>query len=187
MILGLSGYARSGKDTIADYLVENYGFTRMAFADPMREALYRLNPRINVGEMIGVSLKDAVDNLTWEGLKSISPDIRGLLQRMGTEVGREMFGEDIWVNYALEKADSADRVVFADVRFVNEADAIHKHGGSLWRIERPGNVAVNDHVSERALDEYKFDLYLNNYGTKELLFMGVDSLIGNVIGRENVR
>lgn len=187
MILGLSGYARSGKDTVADYLVYNYGFTRMAFADPMREALYRLNPRINVAEMIGVSLQDAVDNLGWEGLKDVSPDIRGLLQRMGTEVGREMFGENLWVNYALDKAAAIDRVVFADVRFVNEAQSIRDHEGFLWRIERPGTVAVNDHISERALDDYKFDHYLNNYGTKELMLEAVNSMIGEVIGRENVR
>jgi dephospho-CoA kinase len=44
MIIGISGYARSGKDTVANYLVEHHEFTRMAFADAMREALLRLNP-----------------------------------------------------------------------------------------------------------------------------------------------
>jgi dephospho-CoA kinase len=44
MIIGLSGYAQSGKDTVAELLCLNYGYKRVSFADPMREALMRLNP-----------------------------------------------------------------------------------------------------------------------------------------------
>ncbi len=44
MIIGLTGYAQSGKDTVANILVERYGFTRVAFADKIREFLYETNP-----------------------------------------------------------------------------------------------------------------------------------------------
>jgi dephospho-CoA kinase len=47
MIIGLSGYARSGKDTVAELLCLNYGFRRISFADPMREAILILNPKID--------------------------------------------------------------------------------------------------------------------------------------------
>lgn len=181
MILGLSGYARTGKDTVADYLVEKYGFVRMSFADPMREAVYRLNPLISIAEMHGVPLASAVDRMGWEEVKVLSPDVRGLLQRMGTEVGRNMFGEDIWVNYLMDKAVQHDRVVIADVRFTNEARAISKTLGYVWRIDRPGVGPVNDHISEVELDDYPFDLYLNNAHSKEHLHDGVDALIRNVI------
>ena len=49
MIIGLSGYAQSGKDTVAKVLIEEYGFTRIAFADKIREFLYDLNPQVKVG------------------------------------------------------------------------------------------------------------------------------------------
>jgi dephospho-CoA kinase len=54
MIIGLSGYARSGKDTAADHLVNEYGFTRYSFAAPMKEAMYRLNPIVH-SDQIAVS------------------------------------------------------------------------------------------------------------------------------------
>lgn len=173
MIIGLVGYARSGKDTVANYLVEEHGYLRQAFADPMREALLRLDPRINVGEMRGVSLSEALKNLGWEALKEHSDDVRHLLQRMGTEVGRQMFGEDVWVNKAMSITSHVDNVVFSDVRFTNEADAILRVGGRLWKITRPGVGPVNSHVSDSAMDAYpdsSFDLIIHNDSTKESLF-----------------
>jgi hypothetical protein len=170
MIIGLSGYARSGKDTVANILVEKHGFTKLAFADPMREALYRLDPRIEIADMQGVSLAQAVDGLGWENLKVDSPDVRGLLQRMGTEVGRGMFGENIWVDLALKEAAKYENVVFSDVRFKNEAEAVRAAGGSLWRIERPGTEAANAHISEHDLDDYQFNATLNNDRTAEDLY-----------------
>jgi hypothetical protein len=52
MIIGLSGYARSGKDTVAELLVLNYGFKRMAFADGIRESLIALNPILHDGHRL---------------------------------------------------------------------------------------------------------------------------------------
>ena len=93
MIIGLSGYAQSGKDTVAELLCLNYGYQRMAFADPMREALYRLNPSIvlNDTDYYDKPLQTLVDEQGWDAVKQ-NPDVRALLQRMGTEVGRQMFG-----------------------------------------------------------------------------------------------
>lgn len=162
MILGLSGWARVGKDTVADVLVNDYGFVKLSFATPMREALYRLNPKIDVADMQGVQLATAVDGLGWENLKADSPDIRPLMQRLGTEVGRNMFGENFWVDLAMKEAEKYEDVVFADCRFQNEADAIRNAGGSIWRIERPGFEAANDHISEHDLDEYSFNAVLSN-------------------------
>ena len=65
MIIGLTGYAQSGKDTVAKILVENYGFTRIAFADKIREFLYETNPMYDsiVGEPLFVKAK--VDRDGW--------------------------------------------------------------------------------------------------------------------------
>lgn len=169
MIIGLSGVARSGKDTVADYLIENYGFKKVSFADPIREALYRLDPDIEL-DGYDMKLASAVRLLGWEKLKDASSSIRGLMQRMGTEVGREMFGENIWVDAALKGIAPEDNIVITDVRFPNEADAIQAIGGKLWRIERPGVGPANDHPSENALDSYEFPIKLANEGTLEDLW-----------------
>lgn len=169
MIIGLSGYAQVGKDTIANYLVSEYGFVKISFADPLREALYRLNPKVDIADMRGVYLRAAVDGLGWENVKVDSKDTRELLQRMGTEIGREMFGEDFWVNQGLLRAKEHQNVVFADVRFKNEADAIRNAGGRVWRINKRNHGPVNNHSSEIALDDYSFDDVVYNNASIEAL------------------
>jgi hypothetical protein len=180
MIIGLSGYAQVGKDTVANYLVENYGFVKVSFADPIREALYKLDPKIRLGENNGASLAHAVDSMGWEDVKKFSEDARMLLQRLGTEVGREMFGKDFWVNQGLLRAKEHEHVVFADTRFKNEADAIKDNGGKVWRINKEGHGPVNGHPSETALDLYAFDLIIDNDSNKEDLYRFIDYKMKNI-------
>ena len=183
MIIGLSGYARSGKDTVANYLIENHGFTRLAFADPMREALYALNPSLGTSRL---SLQEVIDEHSWDGYKDtlFGEEIRVLLQRMGTEVGREMFGEHFWVDYLLNKAlDIKGDVVISDVRFLNEAEAIHQANGQVWRVNRPGIEAANSHASEIQMDSFSnFDVVITNDTTIEELFLELTGLMKGITG-----
>lgn len=174
-IIGLSGWARNGKDTIADHLIANYGYERISFAAPMKEALYRLNPKITINGVPGVSVKLGVDLYGWDDLKTHGPEVRELLQRFGTEVGREMFGEDFWVDAAIDSIQDGSKVVVSDVRYQNEANAIKKLGGEVWRVVRPGYDAANDHASEHDLNEYNFDQVLENTGSVSALHDLVDS------------
>lgn len=180
MIIGLTGYAQSGKDTVAEYLVSNYGYRRIAFADPLRQAVYNLNPRITIADMVGVPLRTAVDGLGWENVKVDSEDARELLQRMGTEVGRHMFGEDFWVDQAMKNVSKFDKVVFTDVRFPNEYRSIKQREGTVWRVERLGVGAVNGHASETAMDNIRVDGIITNNSTKQDLFETIDYLMENV-------
>ena len=156
----MSGYARSGKDTVAELLCLNYGYKRVSFADPMRQALYVLSPKIdNI-----VRLSEYVDDYGWDVAKQ-NQEVRRLLQVFGTEVGRKMFGLDFWINIALKDLSGDTQVVISDVRFPNEADAIAKLGGSMWRINRKNHSAVNGHASEHAMDNYMFNHVIYNDGT----------------------
>lgn len=160
MIIGLCGYAQSGKDTVAQVLVDNYGFTRVAFADKIREFLYEVNP------MVGCSpsgyLKDLVDLEGWEKAKQ-QPQVRRLLQDLGVGA-RKVFGEDFWINQALKSLDYGGNYVITDVRFKNEATAIWSMPGKIWRVTRPGVTAVNAHVSETQMDDYPVDHFVKNDG-----------------------
>jgi hypothetical protein len=175
-MIGLSGWARSGKDTVANYLVAAHGYTKVSFADQMRGALYRLNPTVDLNGY-SMHLATAVDLMGWEELKTQSPDIRSLMQRMGTEVGREMWGENFWVDAAIAAIPDGEKVVFADVRFPNEADAIYSNGGEVWRIIRESVGPANDHISETALNKYPFDRYLFNDGNIEDLPYCIEQLL----------
>lgn len=175
MIIGLSGWARSGKDTVANYLVEKHGFVRVSFADEIRAALYNLDPDIDLNGY-KVSLRVTVDMMGWEDLKTQSADIRGLMQRMGTEVGRRLWGENFWVEAAMKKIPLGANVVFSDVRYPNEADAIHENGGQVWRISREGVGPANDHGSEISLDTYDFHHYIANNGSIEATWAYVENI-----------
>ena len=166
MIIGLTGYAQSGKDTVAKVLVENYGFTRVAFADKIREYLYEMNPMFDSIAGEPVFVRDRVDRDGWEKAKQ-SPQIRRLLQNSGV-AARKIFGENFWVNQALGPIGIGyPNVVITDVRFTNEADTLKANGAQIWRIKRQGVEAVNNHVSEHELDGYKVDQIFTNNGTLE--------------------
>lgn len=173
-IIGLSGYARSGKDEAAKVLGE-FGFKRIAFADKLRDMLYALNPMVGIegepfeGGLDYVGVQMVIDRHGWDGYKETEhgPQIRRLLQRLGTEAGRETMWENIWVDAALKNLNENDKIVITDVRFINEAQAIEDAGGQIWRIKRTGFGPVNDHPSETALDRWNFTKVISNNGDLE--------------------
>ena len=175
MIIGLSGYAQSGKDTVADILVAKYGYKRVAFADPIRKLLYELNPHLNKHH----SLQEFVDEYGWDTAKKTS-EVRSLLQNLGV-AARKVIDEDVWVNAAFNQTNEPGNYVITDVRFENEADKVKEFGGEVWRVKRPGVEAVNSHISEYALDGYKVDRILNNGGTLEELAFLVQSRMGSLL------
>lgn len=156
MLLGLTGKKRSGKDSLAGVLVARYGFVRVAFADPLKEAAAALNPIVGYDVEAGpIRLADVVEDAGWERAKEM-PEVRRTLQEFG--VGIRAIDEDFWTNAALGKVNrylGAGRdVVITDVRFPNELDLIHGLGGLHVHIERPGLVSDDPHPSETALEPY---------------------------------
>ena len=159
-VIGLSGYGRSGKDTIGSAL-QKRGFVRAAFADRIRESLYALNPLASSHERV----QEIIDRQGWEASKTTHPEIRVLLQRLGAEVGRDLLGSDIWVDLTFRSLPDGAKVVVTDCRFPNEAEAIKRIGGEIWRVHRPGTGPANTHESEIALDGYPFQRIFVNDST----------------------
>lgn len=178
-IIGLTGYAQSGKDTLAKILVEEYGYHRVAFADKIREFLYEINP------MVACSptgyLKDLVDLVGWDAAKQ-EPQVRRLLQDLGVGA-RKLFGDQFWVAQVFLTMPS-DKVVITDVRFANEADAIKKYDSAqVWRVKRSGVSAVNAHVSETEMDGHPVDQIFSNNGSIEDLQNLVRARMQNALTR----
>lgn len=160
IIIGLTGYAQSGKDTVANMLVDKYGFTRVAFADKIRDFLYRINPMVG-----GEPLQIKVDSDGWEKAKQNS-EVRRLLQVTGI-AARELFGSQFWVNQTMRHFATATNVVVTDVRFKNEAEFLKINGAHIWRVQRLGVEAVNNHISEVEMNDYPADQTIINNGSLE--------------------
>lgn len=175
--IGLHGFPGAGKDAVAKILAD-YGYTRVAFADKLREALYVLNPVVLFGtDGQDIRVKDIVDTIGWDEAKRAYPEIRRMLQVIGTEVGREMIDQNVWVDAAFKGLDKDKKYVFTDLRFENEHHAIDSRLGMLVKIERPGVGAVNDHKSEKPLPDKWFDVRLINDGTLEDLHTKVRDIL----------
>jgi len=182
MLIALSGYARSGKNTAAQFLVDDRGYKDIAFADVLRECVMALDPIVDSS---GLRYKQALLEFGYEESKVLFPEVRSVLQRMGTEVGRNILGENIWVELTMGKImdDPAQKNwVITDCRYPNEYNAVNMAGGANVRIVRPGYQPANEHASERALDEHDFDAWIINDGSIEALMEEVMCTVDEVEG-----
>lgn len=164
-LIGLCGYAGSGKDTVRD-LLEARGFSGFAFADPIRAMLRALleSNGICSGYMDERALKEAV-------IPSLDVSYRHMAQTLGTEWGRGCLRDDFWLRIAgAHMADAvyfagAERFVVSDVRFLNEAEWVKQRGGVLWYVERTSAVPVRAHLSESEIARLTVDRVIPNNGT----------------------
>lgn len=150
IVVALSGYKRAGKDSVADILVRDHGFTKMSFAAPVKRLLRTLDPVVGseqylcdcgnmedcppVVDLIRISDLDAY-GYDDESIKE-SPwaeEVRDLWQRFATEVIRAE-DPDFWVRLAEKDLleSGSDRVVFTDCRFPNEAEMIYGLNGPFF-------------------------------------------------------
>lgn len=173
MLIGLTGCKGVGKNTAANFLE---GYTQLAFADKLKEAvanLFGITPEV-VDEFKEISLKDNLPvvevALQQYNTTEWHYSWREFLQRFGTEMGRNTFGQNFWVDLLLPLpqvlADAEDIVntVVTDVRFPNEAVRIKLLGGAIIEILRPGHEP-DGHASEKPLPSDLVDIRLNNNGT----------------------
>ena len=144
-IIAFAGQKGSGKDTCADYLVEHYGYTKYAFATPIKDicrTLFDLSEEQLYGD-----LRETID-------ERYSQTPRQLLQKFGTDFCRDMIDQEFWINYFKRWAKRTDlqndKIVISDVRFQNEMDAVNDLGGRVFAIKRPGHdESADQHVSEQ--------------------------------------
>jgi hypothetical protein len=141
MIIGVCGFIGSGKDTIADYLVNLHHFRRESFANSLKDAVayvfgwdrMMLEGRTKQAR----EWREQVDSW-WSqrlGIPHLTP--RWILQNWGTEVCRKNFHDDIWIASLENKLrSSTDDIVISDCRFPNEIAAIKKAGGRVVRVVR---------------------------------------------------
>jgi hypothetical protein len=171
-IIGMTGRAQHGKDSSAKFLIAKNGFKRYAFADQLRSMALAIDPFVieepSPRHRFYSRLSEIVAADGWDAAKQI-PEVRRLLQVIGTEGVRDHIGEMSWVNACALKIerDAPERVVVTDVRFPNEADWVHDQGGTLVKIVRVNgdgspfdNGVPSEHASEANVDKMPVDATL---------------------------
>lgn len=145
MIIGLVGFAGSGKGTVGDILVDTYDFTKIAFADALKDATSAIFgwPRhlLEGDSDASREFREKKDEF-WSDHFEYDVTPRKMLQLMGTEAGRNVFHTDLWTHTVERKIrykheyEFEDNFVLTDVRYPNEFAAIRKWGGVVVRVVR---------------------------------------------------
>lgn len=175
LLLGLTGRAGAGKDTVAAYLEAQYAFAPIGFADPIRD-------------MLGVLLQHVEVDGAWlceRDLKELPAPVlglsyRALAQTLGTEWGRSLRA-DLWLRIGEyrtnQRLDAGDNVVLCDVRFPNEAAWLKAAGGVLVRVERDSVADVRAHESEQHTSALEADHVIENNSSLGALEHRIDALM----------
>lgn len=192
MIIGITGYAGSGKDTFAqaiqyvtstypvpEHLTELTDIFRISgklgskwqirkFADGVRDVARVLAPGVRFD-----SWEEKLKNMPPEwSTNGVPMTVREFLQKVGTDAMRDGLHPDVWVNYlmskyfangfTLEQPMVYPSWLITDVRFPNEVAAVRNKGGIIVRVDRSGVAPVNSHVSESYIAQIEADCVVNN-------------------------
>ena len=194
-IIGLSGYAQSGKDTVAALIAEQVPGTvkTVAFADLIKVSAARALGVLTHPDDVGVravrrwaddfKLGHRVQITDSEGKVVHAITGRAFLQRYGSEAHRDLFGPDFWVEQ-IEWQPECDVLIFTDCRFENEAEAIRERGGEVWRINR-SSTREGGHISEKALPAELVDVEILNGGTLQDLAGTVGRAMSDLVATDS--
>lgn len=180
ILLAMYGRARSGKDTAADYLAQQLGLCKYAFAEPLKTMLKSVfGDHFHEGDRSGIC-------------PETGKSYREMMQTLGTEWGREMMSEDVWINLVQKKWDWVkdgcpvetnlgvmknmemwgkpviNGMILSDLRFDSEAEWVRSQGGFIIEIVRDSVLVIpsaSSHVSEQGIHPEFVDLVINNVDT----------------------
>lgn len=137
MLIGVVGFMGSGKGTVGD-LLEQKGFVKDSFAKPLKDAcsvIFGWSRDLLEGETKESRDWREIPDTYWTEKFGYSFSPRLALQLMGTEAGREVFNQDIWIISLLNRVKGKN-VVVTDVRFKNEVKYIQENQGIIIRVKR---------------------------------------------------
>ena len=191
MIIGLSGYAKSGKDTVAEIIreIQSEKWEIKKFSGKLKQIASIL---LGMPEHLFENQDFKSEMLGEEWWKNYGDfyhqtTVRDFLQLLGTDAIRNGLHSNAWVNalmadYKPAKMDqyNPSNWIVTDVRFPNEAEAIKDRGGIIIRIDRPGVEPVNAHPSEIALDNWDFDYKIANVSDLVSLKQSVEVLLNKI-------
>ncbi len=175
-IIAICGHKRSGKDTIANYLVK-YGYKNIKIADQLKTITKQLFNFTN--DQVELDIKEHIDE-RW----GISP--RQAMQFIGTEIMQyeiqkllPNIGRRFWIKSFIEKdiENNNDRIVISDMRFLHEYEELKKYNIFVIMVTRPDYCNKSNHISETDYLNIPADLVITNDGTVEDLLIKIDNTL----------
>ena len=172
MIIGIVGNIGEGKDTIAEYLVNEHNFKRESFAGTLKDAVaavFGWDRTLLEGQTKeSREWREQVDQWWADKLRMPQLTPRLILQLWGTEVCRRSFHDDIWIASLENKLRHVDtNVVISDCRFPNEFAAIKNAGGIMIRVKRGPEPEWYQYVNGALAGNIDDILLLKQYGIHE--------------------
>jgi hypothetical protein len=179
MIIGLTGFAGSGKSEVAQYISSTQRFLRANMKDGLVAEMKKNFPDLLREIALATDSKDAN-----ELFKNKPPLMRALMQNYGTEVRRKD-NPNYWIHKWADDVDGLVRqgknVVVDDVRFLNEAEAVKSRGGIIIRVVRENIKEPLSHSSETEMTEIEPDFTITvGEGQLDELFKLTDKVISEV-------
>lgn len=183
ILIGIAGKKRSGKDTVADFLIEKFypnQVIKLGFADEVKTIVARMV------QSVDPRFLTAPTREVQKYIEANKQLFRPLLQWTGTDYFRTVFGEDIWIKKFAQKilnlGDSTQIAIVTDIRFLNEVNFIKDAGGFLLKVSRNASATIgqstDEHISETQLDSYRdFDYTIRNDLSLKSLDLCVDDLV----------
>lgn len=180
MIVALTGYARSGKDTVGQILVAEHGFRRVAFGDVLKAVAEDLADSVSLGVVYdglryNTTLKALLDTYghDWEKVKDEAPEARKFLVDLGNSLRRRIPGVE--VDAAFAGMEDGEDVVNTNVYHPEEIDRIIDMGGLVFRVLRPGHGPANNDEARTGCHPVSGEI--RNNGTVEDLKAQVADLV----------
>jgi hypothetical protein len=178
-IIGLYSPAPQSGKTFTATVLAHRGFQPVSFAEPLK--------RMAVSFLVNLGYRENhAMMLVWVDKGFVVPEVgcsvRRILQTLGTEWGRQLILDDVWVRCWQAQASRHDNVVTDDVRFLNEAKAVKAMGGQMWKVVRQNVVHDGSHISEGGLDDWDgFDVVIHNDGSLEEFRHKIDACLRSAI------
>ncbi len=196
MIIGICGLIGSGKGTVADILVENHNFTKLSFADRLKDgvaSVFNWDRDMLEGDTDRSRIwREKIDEY-WTNETGFDVTPRLILQLFGTDCMRNGFFDGIWVSLVKKQIieNPETNYIIPDVRFPNEVKMIHSVQGQVWQTrrgelpdwfinKRDNNIdPITVHASEWAWidQDSAFEQIIQNNGSLDELQNTVEKII----------
>lgn len=186
-IIAVTGIARSGKDTTADYLVQKYGYVRLAYADIMKSILcstFNITPQeleaYKNDKYSFLAVFNAKQQMSWQEdvYTPLEVNFRNILENFGQSM-KALFGEKVWSNLIVQKIKELnhDKIVVSDVRFHVEIDGLRENFNdvTLLRVTN-GLQPASEHASEVQHLEFTDYTLIDNTKDLEWLYTQIDQI-----------
>lgn len=153
-IIGVCGFIGSGKGTVGDILVEEYGFTKISYADRLKDTvsvMFGWDRDMMEGDSKASRKWRETPDEFWTSELGYEVTPRLVMQRVGTDCMRKGLDDQVWCLFVKKTLLDNPTVnyVIPDVRFFNERQLVRDMHGEVWRVKRGNDPdwvtkAIND-------------------------------------------